>query len=80
MMGYFGGMAGPWMFLPTLFWLLILAGIVFVVYALARRQPVGDGGGEDPLRALAARYARGEIDREQYLKMREDMEGRGRQP
>lgn len=80
MMGYFGGMAGPWMFVPILFWLLVLAGIVFVVYALARRQPVGAGGADDPLRVLSARYARGEIDREQYLKMREDMEGRGQQP
>ena len=79
-MGYYGGMAGPWMFLPALFWLLVLVGIVFLVYALVRRQPVGAGPSEDPLRALAARYARGEIDREQYLRVREDLEGRGRQP
>ena len=80
MMGYYGGMAGPWGFFPMLFWLLVLAGIGFVVYALVRRQPVGPGAPEDPLRALAARYARGEIDREQYLRVREDLEGRGRQP
>ena len=80
MMGYYGGMAEPWMLLPILFWLLILAGIGFVVYALLRRQPVGADGSHDPLRTLGARYARGEIDREQYLRIREDLEGRGRQP
>lgn len=73
-------MAGPWVFLPMLFWLLVLAGIGFLVYALLERHPVGGGASEDPLRALAARYARGEIDREQYLRVREDLEGRGRQP
>ena len=79
-MGYFGGMAGPWMVLPTIFWLLVLAGIGLGVYALVQRQPVGAGVPEEPLRALAARYARGEIDREQYVRMREDLDGRGRQP
>ncbi len=81
MMGYYGGMAGPWMLLPVLFfWLLILAGIGFVVYALVRRQPVGADASQDPLRALGVRYARGEIDREQYLRIREDLRSLGRQP
>lgn len=79
-MGYYGGMAGPWMLLPILFWMLVLAGIGFLVYAFVRRRPVGSGAPDDPLRALSARYARGEIDREQYLRMREDLEGPGRQP
>jgi len=74
-MRYYGGMAGPWMLLPILFWLLVLAGIGFVVYALVRRPPVGSGASDDPLRALATRYARGEIDRAQYLRMREDVSG-----
>ncbi len=80
MMGYYGGMAGPWMWLLILFWVLALAGLGFVIYVLVRRQTVGADGPQDPLRALDARYARGEIDREQYLKMREDLEGRERQP
>lgn len=78
-MGYFGGMAGPWMFLPALFWILVLGGIAFLIYALVRRQPAGSGPApNDPLRDLSGRYARGEIDREQYLRMRDDLDGRGR--
>ncbi len=79
-MGYYGGLAGLWMWLLIVFWLLALAGLGFVIYALVRRRPVGAGGSHDPLRVLGERYARGEIDREQYLKMREDLEGRERQP
>ena len=80
MMGYYGGMAGLWMWLLILFWLLALAGLGFVIYVLVRRQTVDADGSRDPLRVLGARYARGEIDREQYLKVREDLEGRERQP
>jgi|BEDMetMinimDraft_2_1075160.scaffolds.fasta_scaffold23807_2 putative membrane protein len=83
MMWYFGrGVPGPWGWVPMLFgllvWIAVVAAVAYLVVALVRRQPVGGGGPppEDPLRVLAARYARGEIDRDAYLRMREDLEGR----
>lgn len=77
-MGYY---VGPWMFLPALFSLLVIAGIAALVVAIVRRPPFGPGpAAEDPLRTLSVRYARGEVEREQYLRMRDDIEGRGRQP
>ncbi|ROR34786.1 SHOCT domain-containing protein [Inmirania thermothiophila] len=52
----------------VLFWVLVLVAVVWIVRAL-----LGGGSGreEDPLVVLKRRYARGEIDRETYERMRE---------
>ena len=56
-----GGGPGPWVLLFPLFWLAVIAGLVF----LFRRR-----WGTDHLRSgravLAERYARGEITEEEY--------------
>jgi len=56
---------------------LLLIGAV--AYALGWRpqfnQPQPPQAGQTPLEILKARYARGEIDREQYDQMRRDLEG-----
>ncbi len=60
-----------------LIWALIIGGLVLLVRALARRGK--DPRGTYPGRAssaqeiLDARYAPGEITREQYLQMRQDL-------
>ncbi|OGA72168.1 MAG: electron transporter RnfE [Betaproteobacteria bacterium RIFCSPLOWO2_12_FULL_65_14] len=74
MMGDWGGwgMGFGWIFM-ILFWALVILGIL----ALARWlfSPGGSGGsGRTPLDILKERYARGEIDREQYEQMRRDLE------
>jgi len=60
-----------------LFWILILAGIVMLVRWLS-----GSGGSQDrsdtapdAVELLRQRYARGEIDRDTYRRMLEDLTG-----
>ena len=62
------GWFGPFHFIgPLLFWGLIIAAIVFVV----RRTGHHRAG----LEVLEQRYARGEIDREEYLQRKVDIAG-----
>jgi putative membrane protein len=56
---------------------LLLIGVV--AYALARRPQVNQTGRahtkQTPLEVLKARYAGGEISRDEYEQMRRDLEG-----
>ncbi len=67
------------MALGGLFWLAIVVGIGFLVYAAARALiapgPWAASPAPDPLALAAARYARGEIGREEYLQIRADLAG-----
>ncbi|MDN3519052.1 hypothetical protein QWY84_15650 [Aquisalimonas lutea] len=49
---------------------LILAGTYLLLSALLGRQ---QGDGEEPLQALAERYARGDIERDEFLKRQQDL-------
>jgi putative membrane protein len=75
-----GGGSAMMGFLMFVFWVLIVAGIFFLIWFLndlgrrARGTHV-PGGGETALEVLHKRYARGEITREQYQEMRHDLEG-----
>lgn len=60
-------------FMMMLFWLIVLIAIAYLVYRLL-------SGGEGAIRpkrtameTLNERYARGEISREDYLRMKEDI-------
>lgn len=78
MMGWadgYGWMGFGWIFM-VLFWLLIILGII----ALLRWLGMGGNGSRDtprktPLEILQERYARGEIEREEYEQKRRDLEG-----
>lgn len=76
-------MMGPWgwigMILVALFWIAILAGVIWLVYRIAKSQGwIGKGRGRARSEeVLRERYARGEIDRETYKQMLEDLR-RGR--
>lgn len=54
----------------VLWWLLIAVFVVLVVLALRRSTTAGPSSPEE---ILKSRYARGEIDREQYQRMLEDL-------
>ncbi|HEX5829577.1 MAG TPA: SHOCT domain-containing protein [Gemmatimonadaceae bacterium] len=64
-----------------LFWLVLLLAVILLARWLgaARRGSGADEPGSarrpSPDEILAERYARGEIDRETYLRMREDLRG-----
>ncbi|MDH5557169.1 MAG: SHOCT domain-containing protein [Alphaproteobacteria bacterium] len=87
--GYEGGYGwmhgdGGWMGmgLQGLFWILILIAVVWVIVWASRMaggpQPGKTGAEERPsaMDILDERYARGEIDREDYMARKADLESR----
>lgn len=79
MLAGMGGMPmmGGGMWLWMLVWGLVLIALIAAVAFVAVR--LGSGGrdrGDGALRELEMRYARGELDREEYLQRREDLERR----
>jgi putative membrane protein len=70
-MGWYGWI-GP--ALMVLLWAAIIVGIVFFVRAMVRqgrgRQPNGE---ESALEILKKRYARGEIDKEEFEQKKKDL-------
>lgn len=72
---YWGGAGwGPWMLFHSLIWLLLLALVVAAAVSLWRGSKSGNGSGaKSPLDLLNERYARGEIDREEYLQRKKDI-------
>ena len=63
---WMSGMGALWP-LFILFWILLIAGVVVVIGWLLR------GKADSPLEILRRRYARGEIDRETYTRMRQEL-------
>jgi len=59
----------------AVFWLLVLAVIVLVVWQVLRgREPGVGGAGEDRAEnVLRERYARGEIDEEEYRRKLDEL-------
>ena len=82
---YMHGGNGPHVFAWLLFMLLLvlLVGLAVVVAARlggarwrsAATAPVAPRTGEDPLELVRLRYARGEIDRETFLQVSQDLGG-----
>jgi putative membrane protein len=66
---------GAWaMLVPLLFWVIVFVGLALLVQKLIadqRREP-SEGRALD---VLSQRYAKGEIDREEYLRRRQDIKG-----
>ena len=63
-----GGMG--WMAVWSLIWLAIIIGVVWVA---ARSLSRGTGADESPESILKRRYARGDIDREEYERRLNDI-------
>ena len=70
-MGHGWGMGLGWFFM-IIFWVLIILGIMYLI-----RLTVGRGvkkqAEESPLEILKRRYAKGEITREEFEKMKDDL-------
>lgn len=62
-----------WMILMAVFWLLLIAGIVLVAVWIINRARVPTAGTEPALDILKKRYARGEINREEYERMKQEL-------
>ena len=61
-MGWFGGI------FMIAFWVLVIAGVVFLVrwLVVSSRKSERGSGGDSPLEILKSRYARGEINKEEF--------------
>lgn len=76
--GWGNGGWSPWQgLLATLSTVLVIGGVVALIWwALAREHRAGTStrDGRDARRILDERYARGELTRDQYRQMRDDLE------
>ncbi len=82
-MMFWDGGGAHWVFWQAaLMWVGILvfwALVIWAIYALVtsmNRRPGGSGNGEDPRRILDERLARGEIQPEEYQRLRALLSGR----
>ncbi len=81
-MGYMmnnGGYFGFGWITQVIFWALIIGGIIYAVKYLSRNenkqiQNVTTKKEKSPLEVLKYRYAKGEIDKEEYDKIKKDLE------
>lgn len=76
-MGDWGNMGGWGWGMAIFGWLFMIAIVGLVVWLVATvvRRPERPGGDRTgPMNTLDERYARGEIDREEYLQRRADLE------
>jgi len=66
------GPYGAGMFFHFLFWLLIIIGVVLLIVWVVRQSSGREGGrgGETALDILKKRYARGEINKEEFEERR----------
>jgi putative membrane protein len=68
-MGWFG------MIFMILFWVVVIAGIIFAIRYLATgKSAISGRRGSDPLEILRERYANGEIDTEEYEERKKVLE------
>lgn len=76
--GYYYHMMGPWswfgMLLGSIFFILVIAAIAWVVY-LALKRSGKDQQPDTSLDILNKRYARGEITKEEYERIKKDIAG-----
>ncbi len=81
MHGWYGGFGWIGMIIGAIFWLALLVGVILLIVWGIRRMghnPAGHSGmapsgGSSAKDILQARYARGEITREEYQQMLEDI-------
>ena len=79
MMGGYDGLAAGAMGLGTiwmvLFWVLVIGGVAVLLRGLVSSASAGstEGGVRTPLDILGERYAKGEIDKEEFERKKQDL-------
>lgn len=74
-----GLIMGPWMWMgpiSMLLWVLVAVAVLLALRASGVWRRPDPPSGMASLEILDARYARGEITREEYLRIREDITGK----
>jgi putative membrane protein len=76
MMGWGYGMGWPGTLLMAAFWIAVIVGIIFLIrwMVVSTRSGHTSGPQDSALEILKRRYARGEIDREEFEEKRRDLE------
>ncbi len=72
--GGFAGMPVVGMIIGVVFWLLVLYGLFMLVSTIAKRKSGPAGKEESAMDILQKRYARGEIDAEEFARKKKDIE------
>jgi putative membrane protein len=70
--GHDWGMSWGMHFFGLFFWVLIIAGFIFLLRSLIENK--NHDALSNPIDTLKRRYAEGEIDKETYISMKKDME------
>lgn len=78
MYGWMGGYGWIGMIIGLVFWLVVLGGLAWLIVWAVRRSGTGNYASQTPAGISAKeiaqqRYARGEITREQYQQLIEDL-------
>jgi len=78
MMGDYGGYGMGWFggIFMIVFWILLIVGLVYLIRWLAistKGESRGPSGGETALEILKKRYARGEINKEEFEEKKKDL-------
>lgn len=69
--GFMGGFMGGFMWI---FWIAVLVGLIFLIkWIVQQNRQDGQKAKDDPLEILKKRYARGEIDKEEFEQKRKDL-------
>lgn len=69
-----GGWGLTMMLIMSMFWLIVLGGIIwFLVWAIRRMSAGGTPQQETPIDILNRRYAQGEISREEFERMKREL-------
>jgi putative membrane protein len=76
MMGWGYGMGWGWSIIMIAFWIAVIAGIIFLIRWIVMSTDKGKAtGGEDSaLEILRKRYARGEINKQEFEEKKKDLE------
>ena len=72
-MMWWDGMGWGWMWFGGIFGIVLLVIIIFAVVWAIRRSTEHTGTGRDATGILRERYARGEITREEFERMKKDL-------
>ena len=62
------------MIMGVVFWLLVMYGLFVFISNMSKRGPGAAGKEETPLNILRKRYARSEIDADEFTRRKKDLE------